>query len=115
MKTWEDARDNCVELGGQLFFNVNGTKEQLDFLYHKLNEQNHWLGIYTRDHNSWIDVNDHVVDDWRLLWDPNKKFNAKGFQYHVANFRLKYSSYLNDRNQNEIFQSVCDILQGDGL
>ena len=85
MKTWEDARDNWVELGGKLFFNVSGTKEQLDFLYNKMNEHGHWLGIYTKDHNSWIDVNGNVVDHWCLLWDPKNVFNVKGLQYHVAN------------------------------
>ncbi|XP_075246920.1 uncharacterized protein LOC142340253 [Convolutriloba macropyga] len=47
--TFPDAQDYCESIGGQIFGDINGTAQQFDFLYHKQNGQNFWLGITDRD------------------------------------------------------------------
>ena len=44
------AKDHCESIGGQLFGDVNGTDEQLGFLFEKQNRQSFWLGI-TDEHS----------------------------------------------------------------
>ena len=113
LKSWDEARDNCAQLGGKLFSKVDGTTEQLDFFLAKMDQQSHWLGIYTLNHTEWINVDGLPVEDPLLVWDPNQKFNYKGVQYHVSNsdgfsMGLKIK-YLNDENKYEKRYSVCDM------
>ena len=111
-KTWTQARDYCVQLGGELFSNVDGTKSQLDFFFDKLGQQSHWLGIYTTNHVSWLRVDGSPVDDSLLYWDPLQVFNVGNNQKHVANFELvenKQYRYLNDRNKGDMYLSICDL------
>ena len=108
-KTWTQARDYCVQLGGELFSNVDGTKKQLDFFFDKLGQESHWLGIYTTDHVSWFSVNGSTIDKYLLCWDPIQAFNLENKQKHVASYILEKDGYkyLNDRNQGEMFWSIC--------
>ena len=98
------------QLGGKLFSNLDGTKEQLDFLFEKLQVGAHWVGVYTTNHSVWLDTEGHKVDNASLFWDPMQVFNSKNEQYHVCNYRKDELRYLNDRSGNEKFFSVCDML-----
>ena len=49
-QSWEEAKVNCEEMGGKLFYKVNGSKIQLDWLSEKFVDTCHWLGIFTENH-----------------------------------------------------------------
>ena len=40
---WEDAKAACVQEGGRLFYDINGTAEHLEFLRNKMDQNAHWL------------------------------------------------------------------------
>ena len=113
LKSWDEARDNCAQLGGKLFSKVDGTTEQLDFFLAKMDQQSHWLGIYTLDHTEWIDVDGLPIEDSLLVWEPEQVFNYGGIQYHVSNsdsvFENYKIKYLSDENENITKYSVCDM------
>ena len=109
-KTWTHAKNNCVRLGGKLFYNLDGTKKQLDFFFDKMDQKPHWLGIYTKNHKSWLTVEGSVIAKSRLHWDPKQGFNAgKKGQKHVANYAGGSYRYLNDRHYSDQYLSVCDL------
>ena len=54
--TWTDAKLNCENLGGELFHRINGTQEQLQLLRTRMDYENHWVGIYTENHETWKTV-----------------------------------------------------------
>ena len=70
--TWYDAQQHCINLGGKLFSRVNGTVEQLVFLRQKMNEQTHWLGIYTEDHSEWKNTDGEIVPSDLLVWSTGE-------------------------------------------
>ena len=41
-KTWTDAKQNCEQLGGKLFYNLDGTIEQLLLFHGKFNGERNW-------------------------------------------------------------------------
>ena len=45
-KSWTQARDNCMALGGHLFHSIDGTVGQLQFLYTRNFMESSWIGIY---------------------------------------------------------------------
>ena len=81
-KTWSAARDHCVDTGGKLFSDVDGTKEQFGFLLAKMDGKNHWLGIYTEDQVTWRDIDRKVFDYSNLVWGLGKPLNV--YNNHVA-------------------------------
>ena len=67
-KAWDDAQKFCIQLGGKLFSKVNGTEEQLDFCFQKLDYNSNWLGIHTDDHIVWVDTNGVIIQPDLLVW-----------------------------------------------
>ena len=67
-KSWHEAKTHCENLDGKLFHNMNGTCEQILFFLAKMNNEHHWLGIYTEDHKNWISVDGEVISDELLVW-----------------------------------------------
>ena len=98
------------KLGGKLFANLDGTRKQLDFFFEKLQNESHWLGVYTTNHSVWLDTEGHKVDNAFLHWDPAQGFNFENKQYHVCNYKRDQFKYLNDMNENWRFYSICDML-----
>ena len=45
-QSWAEAKVACENVGGHLFYELNGTDDQLQFLYDKMGGNMHWLGIY---------------------------------------------------------------------
>ena len=76
---------DTFKLGGKLFANLDGTREQLDFFFEKLQNESHWLGVYTTNHSTWLDTEGHEVDNASLYRDPAQVYNFKNEQYHVCN------------------------------
>ena len=80
--TWHDARAHCVEIGGELFSDVDGTEVQLQFFQTRLGR--YWLGIYTEDHQVWKTIHGEVVSKGLLAWADGQPNNAGGNQFAVA-------------------------------
>ena len=79
-KTWSDAVDNCLLIGGKLFANLDGSTTQLDFFFQHLDMKSHWLGVYTTNHEVWLDTEGNEVDNSVLHWDEDQTFNT----WHVS-------------------------------
>ena len=74
-KTWSAARENCVQMGGQLFHSLDGSGSQLDWLYSKCGGTSAWVGAYTMDQNHWYSVAGNMYSPSQLLWltgEPTK-------------------------------------------
>ena len=113
--TWSKAKTNCLQLGGQLFHNVNGSKSQLEWFLDKMSQTDHWLGIYRegpkRDH-VWKTVDGGTVDGSLLNWRSSQRPNY-GNDYFVANTQIKWHGItykgLNDYKASHLQASVCDM------
>ena len=107
---WQEAKENCIKIGGNLFSNVDGTKAQLVSLLSKMENQNHWVGIFTEDHQTWKAVNGSIIDGKYLFWKEGQPNNANNKQFHVENFVKDLVVGLNDISQSAKKGSVCDLL-----
>ena len=79
-KTWDNAKEHCEQIGGTLFSDVDGSKEQLDFFHQRIGWKSAWLGIYTVDRNSWLNTEGIPISDSRLHWAEIQPFNDGGNQ-----------------------------------
>ena len=105
-----NAQKYCVQLGGNLFYKVDGTGEQLDFLLEKMDGERHWVGIYTEDHIVWKNVLGDPIPDDLLLWAGSGPDNWKASQYHLSNLQHENTRYLDDVPPGAGLKSVCDLL-----
>ena len=111
---WDEARDNCEQMGGKLFSDVDGTPEQLDFLAQRLGYRTQWLGIYRTEASStqWITTDGKAVDDELLVWytgtdiEPDMGNSLYVTIYCDDNHQLWN---LHDAETHLKFRSVCDM------
>ena len=107
-KTWTEARDNCFSMGGKLFFNVDGTSDQLQTLYDKMGGQVAWVGMYTEDHITWNNSAGEILNTDLFIWRSGEPNNDGGDEYHLV---LGYGgAVLNDMSQTLRFASICDMV-----
>ena len=113
-KSWHDARAHCEELGGKLFHNMNGTCDQILFLMAKMNNEPHWLGIYTENHEDWKTVDGQVIDNGLLEWQYKQPYNFGGNQFYVSNRHYEWYAPadigLADFPASDSLASVCDMM-----
>ena len=110
--TWFDAKENCEQLGGHLFYSVNGTKNQLDFLYNKTQDETAWLGIHTDDHINFRNLLGDVIPDEQLYWNPENGADGAelGENWIAMTFYYNERHYLQDVHFTGEFVSICDLL-----
>ena len=107
---WETSKSRCEELDGHLFDSLNGTKEQLDFFYDKLDGSSYWLGVWTADHVSWMNMNGEVIPDHLLYWGPYGVNGAdKGQTKIAASIYQQKRVYLGDNSPKNWAKAVCDL------
>ena len=102
-----EAREKCLAWEGELFYRVNGTKEQLDFFYFKLDPLRcFWTGIQ-KDwaSNKWITAVGDEIDDGLLVWGSvgSQPDNSKGNEGYVLGWRTWSGNnidYLHDNPPN---------------
>ena len=99
---WNSAKQNCINLGGHLFDDVNGTLEQLHFLEEKLGPNEFYLGIYIDDDGIWRDMKSNRIPAGKLRWNQNEPSGGE-------NVVLVRSTGLNDVNDWRQRKSVCDL------
>ena len=108
MSVWE-AKANCENLHGELFEDLDGTQEQLDWLFEKMEGELFWLGIYTEDHEVWKTFEDEVISEDKLLWLPEQPNNHGGNQFYVCGGG-RNGPVLEDYAGSDLYYSVCRIV-----
>ena len=106
-KTWNEAKENCVSLGGNLFSAVDGTWKQLRFLSDKMFKKDFWIGILTEDHVTWKNVDGDPIPNELLIWGQIGANNLNGEEYHVI--VNGGGGYLADRKERDKYGSVCQL------
>ena len=99
---WHSAKQNCINLGGHLFDDVNGTLEQLHFLVDKLGPDEFYLGVYTDDDVIWRDMKGKPIPGEKLRWTPGEPSANE-------NVALVRSTGLNNVQAWHEKKSVCDL------
>ena len=103
-----DAKTNCESNNGHLFYDVNGTTEQLNWLYEKMDGKAYWLGIYTKNFSNWISLEGEELNS-KLLWKPGQPNNSGGQQKYAASGG-GFGSSLGDLSKSAPLYSVCHIV-----
>ena len=105
---WQTAKDNCTSLGGQLFFNFDGTKQQLEILSSRI-DTFAWVGGYFKEKEQvWETVAGSVLEKTLLepLWEDGEPNRKNGKQFHMA----IGDGLLFDEDESLPYESVCDML-----
>ena len=81
---WEEAKELCVEDGGQLVSIVD--KDELAFLARLAQTDGSWVGAsrQTGDRFSWIDSEDSVLEDGSEYWGVREPFFTEDVEHCVA-------------------------------
>ena len=109
---WMDSKIFCENMGGELFSAVNGTEEQLDFFYEVFGKARYWLGIYTNDFQSWININGIEVPEEDLVWHRNHPKVRSDYKYVTLAHNLVTSQAEYLKNKNEYLHGsrpLCDM------
>ena len=104
---WLKAKSYCQTLGGHLFHSLNGTLEQLSCFWDKVNQKAFWVGVRKISESQWVDTNDEVIPNERLLWSNDQPDNRGGIEQYVGANLLglhDYSFY----SKLDVF--VCEIV-----
>ena len=112
--TWEVAASFCDQLGAKLFYNINGTREQLDFLLDKIGNGKLWLGIFSTDLTIRQSVNGGVIDPDMIVWGENYPDRTKAKNSHVS---LKTNTVTGEKEYlvnippiRKTYSALCDML-----
>ena len=108
-RTWAEARDNCVSLGGKLFADLDGTETQINSLQQLLTERGrvweYWLGIYANSSKIWKTTDDDLVNEELLIWDQGEPNNPHQTLYSIS----LTAEFLNDDDPRSELASICDM------
>ena len=66
--SWNEAKEHCVELGGKLFYDLDGTMTQLDSLFNRMGGRTIWVGVYADDNRYWRNLREEMVASHKLIW-----------------------------------------------
>ena len=110
--SWSVGKAVCEQMGGQLFYHVNGTKEQLDFIFNIFGEGKHWLGIFTKDLEKWQTIDGGIIEPEMLFWGDGSPAQLLdhvfvGLKYHRVK---KQRHYLTNLKHDTLYAPLCDML-----
>ena len=113
--TWDEAKMNCENLGGNLFDDLNGTTAQLDMIIQNIAKQNqlYFLGITTTSHTSnvYYKMDGTVLDNSLLLWSWENEPSQGPLEtvLILCPRHDVFPMYLHDAAYNNSFCSICDM------
>ena len=99
---WQEAVDYCENIGGQLFYNINGTLEQLQFFASKFTRA-YFIGLWTEDYVIWKTLDGKVVPGELLFWAPNE---PGGIENRMAAYDLGLIDVKNPYKA----EILCDVI-----
>ena len=105
---WFDAKDCCEDLGGHLFYKVDGSLQQLRFLRQKMGAA-FLTGIWTNDHVTWQGLDDETIPTDKLAWgmgEPNGNVNP----YYKEQILVASGGGLYDYNVDKKMTFICDMM-----
>ena len=109
---WDNAQAFCEQEGGNLFYRLDGTKEQLDFFYDTFGEYNFWVGVRAAgavSEDSWINVKGETVSADKLFW--GYLFNLDFAVGHFVLLGSRDDARVYMKNQGDgIHFGICDLL-----
>ena len=109
---WYDAQAFCEQEGGNLFYRLDGTREQLEFFYDTFGDDNFWVGVKAAgavSDNSWINVKGEAVSADKLFWGDRLLLNRSHENFVLLGYRAGERVYL--RNQNPKYENgICDLV-----
>ena len=108
LMNFSEANATCESRNGHLFYDVDGTIEQLNWLNEKMDGKYYWLGIYTEDFINWISLDGEVLNS-KLLWKTGQPNNSGGLQKHVTSGG-GFGSKLGDLGAHLDLYSICHIV-----
>ena len=78
--SWHKARRYCQNAGGDLFWSLNGTNSQHQFLAKKMNYKKFWIGVNDIDiEGTWQNVRGDILGPDKIKWatnEPDKSSNG---------------------------------------
>ena len=113
--TWDEAKMNCENLGGNLFDDLNGTTAQLDMIIQNIAVQNqlYFLGITTTTSTSnvYYKMDGTILDNNLILWSWEKEPSRETSETVLALYpgHDKWPKYIHDAPYNSKFCSICDM------
>ena len=115
---WTVAEATCEREGGTLFYNLDGTEEQLDFFYDIFGERSYWMGVFAAGEvheDRWRTVRGDILSTDKLKWDiDNPKLNrADRSNILLSTFNEKSKPkrvYLTNREPSKTKDFFCDML-----
>ena len=106
---FNEARDYCINLGGDLFSNLDGSMDQLQFFRDRLVNKIHWLGIVRDSAEVWKTVEGEVIGPERLLWGSGQPDNWGNNENNVVSGFFGFPT-LTDVNMYSWASVMCDML-----
>ena len=114
---FDDARSRCQSLGGDLFSNLTGAREQVDYFRMKTQMNKcFWVGIEKAggqlNFKDWRTMSGEIVANDLIVWGLGQP-NPFPFETKVAGFEvLGKFDYLHNVIKRDRCQSVCQMPVG---
>ena len=105
------ALSYCKDLGGWLFISLNGTQDQLDFFYKRVENDCFWMGITTNDPSTWKTNNEGVAKE-KIIWARDEPNNWQElFEDKTLDFKRDGQVGLSDAAANHYYscRAVCEM------
>ena len=109
---WNDAQAFCEQEGGNLFYRLDGTREQLDFFYDTFGDDNFWVGVKAAgavSDNTWINVKGEAVGADKLFWGNGLMLNHSDRAFVGLRYGAGGRAYLKNQDPRHT-NGICDLL-----
>ena len=113
---WTEGKDFCEKLGGAMFYNLDGTKEQLDFVYDTFGDDTYWIGVSAVggvNRGQWETVRGMAISSDKLLWKSGDyPKNDTDFTHVMLTYSQKSNrrDYLKNNLPSYNRFVVCDMI-----
>ena len=109
--SWEESKLFCDSIGGELFSALNGSLEQLHFIFDTFGDNEYWLGIYTLDFINWLNLDGEIMAPETLVWIDMYPQNDAAQTKVMINYRYHKSERSELQNadpENRCFP-LCNL------